>query len=274
MTDEKQGPAIFLTLERKARETVLNFDIKEIKAKNGIENIVQALNKLYVKDKLQMAYETYDAFDKFGRPEKMSIKEYINEFECLLNKIKKYGSSMSSDILASRQLIRATVKELTYDAMQLSLRRFSVTKTLTRQKQVVLMSKWNLTHSMEKLMMLLKMCITKGINLRKEDTTTTTTTTTKTATTITTTTTTTEEDLTEVEEEAEATEEEFRKDTSIQLILMVTFPDVEFVNPSIIEKTIALITLTKSPKVIQKKQCFTNPCFILKNSCDNLLKRH
>ena len=127
-----------------------------------------------------------------------------------------------------------------------SLRRCSVTKTLTRQKQVVLMSKWNLTHSLEKLMMLLKMCITKGINLRKEDTT-------KTTTTITTTTTTKEEDLAEVEEEAEATEEEFRRDARIQLILMVTFPDVEFVNPSIIEKTIALITLTKSPKVMQKK---------------------
>ena len=83
-------------------------------------------------------------------------------------------------------------------------------------------------------MMLLKMCITKGINLRTEDTTTIIT----------------QEDLTEVEEEAEATEEEFRKDTRIQLILMVTFPDVEFVNPSIIGKTIAMITLTESPNVI------------------------
>ena len=53
----------------------------------------------------------------------MSIKEYINEFERLLNNTKKYGSSMSSDILASRQLIRATVKELTYDAMQLQFKK-------------------------------------------------------------------------------------------------------------------------------------------------------
>ena len=73
--------------------------------------------------------------------------------------------------------------------------------------------------------MLSKMCTTKAINLRTEDTTTTTTTTT-------------EEDLTEVEEEAEAMEEAFQKDIRIQLILMVTFPDVEFVNPSIIGKTI------------------------------------
>ena len=134
MADEKQGPAIFLTLEGKARETVLNLDIKEIKAKNGVESIVKALNKLYLKDKLQMAYETYDTFEKFRRPEKMSIKEYINEFERLLNKTKKYGS-MSSDILAYRllksanledtpeQFIRATVKELTYDDMQLQLKK-------------------------------------------------------------------------------------------------------------------------------------------------------
>ena len=85
------------------------------------------------------------------------------------------------------------------------------------------MSKWNLIHSMEKLMMLSKMCTTKAINLRTEDTTTTTTT---------------KEDLTEVEEEAEALEEEFQKDIRIQLILMVTFPDEKFVNPSIIGKTI------------------------------------
>ena len=111
---------------------------------------------------------------------------------------------------------------------------------MTWQKQVVLISKFNLTHSMEKLVMLSKMCITKGISLRTEDT-------------ITTTTTKIEEDLTEVKEEAEATEEEFRKDTRIQLILRVTFPDVGFVNPSIIGKTIALITLTESPKVIQRK---------------------
>ena len=55
MTDEKQGPAIFSTFEGKARETILNLDIKESKGKNGVENIVKALNKLYLKDRLEMA---------------------------------------------------------------------------------------------------------------------------------------------------------------------------------------------------------------------------
>ena len=50
MTDEKQGPAIYLTLKGKTSETILNLDIKEIKVKNGVENIVKALNKLHLKD--------------------------------------------------------------------------------------------------------------------------------------------------------------------------------------------------------------------------------
>ena len=62
------------------------------------------MNKLYLKDKLQMAYETYDAFEKFRWPGKMSLKEYINEFEHWLSKTMKYGSSMSSDILPYRLL--------------------------------------------------------------------------------------------------------------------------------------------------------------------------
>ena len=61
LTDEKQGPA----------------DIKEIKARNGVENIIKALNKLCLKEKLQMAYKAYDAFKKFGRPEKMSLKNIL-----------------------------------------------------------------------------------------------------------------------------------------------------------------------------------------------------
>ena len=137
--------------------------------------------------------------------------------------------------------------------MQLQLKKIFGEKNSDLEKQAVLMSKWNLIHYLEKLMMLLKMCITKGINFRTEDTKQ-------------------QQDLTEVEEEVEATEGEFRKDTRIQLILMVTFPDIEFVNPSIIGKTIALITPTESPKVRQEL-CFTNPCFILKNHCNKLRER-
>ena len=132
---EKQGPAVFLTLEGKAREAIFNMDIEKIKGKDGVENTVTELNKLYLKDKLEMAYETYDAFERFRQPADMSIKDYINEFQRLISKTKKFGTTMSPDILAYRllksasleesqeQLIRATVKDLSYIEMQLQLKK-------------------------------------------------------------------------------------------------------------------------------------------------------
>ena len=132
---EKHGPAVFLTLEGKACEAVLNMDIEKIKGKYGVENIVTELNKFYLKDKLEMAYETYDAFERFWRPADMSIKDYINESERLLSKTEKFGTTMSPDILAYRllksanleesqeQLIRATLKNLSYSEMQLQLKK-------------------------------------------------------------------------------------------------------------------------------------------------------
>ena len=86
-------------------------DIKKIKGRDGVENIVTELNKLYLKDKLEMAYETYDAFERFRQPADMSNKDDINEFERLLSKTKKFGTTKSPDILAYRLLKSANLEE-------------------------------------------------------------------------------------------------------------------------------------------------------------------
>lgn len=97
----------------------------------GVKNIVKELNKLNLKDKLLIASKTYDVTEKFCRPEKMSIMDYMNEFGRLFNKTKKeiwfcnvpwhislqaveickYGSTMSPDILAYRLLISVNAKD-------------------------------------------------------------------------------------------------------------------------------------------------------------------
>ena len=147
----KQGPALFLILESKARETVSELDVDEINSDNGVKNIAACLDRLYLKDKTQTANETYDSFERFRRPDDMTISDYINEFERLLNKIKRYGSDMSTDIPAYRllksanlseqhqQLARATITELTYDTMKTQLKRYLViTRTLILAVQLTL----------------------------------------------------------------------------------------------------------------------------------------
>ena len=131
----KQAPAIFLTLEGKAREAVLELDVANLSCDDGVKNLTTRLDKLYSKDKAQQAYEAYDDFERFKRPENMPMAEFINEFERLLNKTKLHGCTMSDNILAYRvlksanlslpheQLARATITTLTYDNMTTQLRK-------------------------------------------------------------------------------------------------------------------------------------------------------
>ena len=130
---EKQGPAIFLTLEGKAREAALELEVKNISGKEGVKNITTKLDTLYKKDIAQVAYEAYDKFERFQRPADMSMKDFVIEFERLVSKTRSHGTAMSEDILAYRllrsanisehhqQLARATIGELKYDAMKSQL---------------------------------------------------------------------------------------------------------------------------------------------------------
>ena len=130
----KQGPALFLTLEGKAKEAALELSIDELKT-DGVQNIIKKLDSLYKKDSVLIAYEAYDKFEKLQRPDDMSITDFIIEFERLLSKVKSNGTSMSEDILAYRllksanvsqhheELARATVIKLEYGEMKTQLKK-------------------------------------------------------------------------------------------------------------------------------------------------------
>ena len=132
---KKQGPAIFLTLEGQAREAVLELDVANISASDGVDQIITKLNGLFLKDKTQSAFEAYDTFEKFRRSKEMSMPDYINEFERLKSKIENYKMSLSTDIMAYRllksanlseaheQLAKATIPSLTYEDMKMQLKK-------------------------------------------------------------------------------------------------------------------------------------------------------
>ena len=71
--EKKQGLAIFLSLEGKAREAVLELEVEQLNDDNGVAKVLAQLDKLYLKDKLQLSFQAYDAFRKFKRPSDMPI---------------------------------------------------------------------------------------------------------------------------------------------------------------------------------------------------------
>ena len=127
---KKRAPAIFLTLQGQAREAVLEMDIDKLNCNDGVKELLLTLDSLYLKDECSMAYEAYEAFEKYIRPEDSSISDYIIHFERLYNKAKSYKMEIHDGVLAYRllnnanisdthkQLIRATVSEMNYKNMK------------------------------------------------------------------------------------------------------------------------------------------------------------
>ena len=116
-----------LSLEDEALDVVLEIDESDISKENGVDFIIQRLNRLLKKDSTVIKYQTLEAFMTFKRPSNVSIQAYINEFDMRFFKTKSYGTVMSDDTLAYRllksvnlstyheELVKATIPDWQYD---------------------------------------------------------------------------------------------------------------------------------------------------------------
>ena len=141
---KKKSPAIFLTLNRQAREEALKIPVEELTAETGVNKLLEVLDEIYLKYEVSLAYEAYEAFEKFIRPASMTINDYIIHFERLHNKAKGYKMEIHDGVLAYRllnnatiseshkQLIRATLPDLRYTTMKEQLKRVFA-KTVTTE---------------------------------------------------------------------------------------------------------------------------------------------
>ena len=150
--DKKQkGPAIFLALKGKARETILA-EVKpaDLTGDNGVTKITDALDKLYVKNKSDNAYTAFDNFSKSKRPSNMSIEDYMVEFNLRLCNIRSHKIDLPEGVLAfylqdcvnlpkdQTALCRAACPGLTYDNMKTQIEHVYSSKqpTVTNDSQI------------------------------------------------------------------------------------------------------------------------------------------
>ena len=54
---KKQAPAIFLTLTGQAREAILKLEPNTLPVDRGVQNLIKALDNLYLKDRDYLAFE-------------------------------------------------------------------------------------------------------------------------------------------------------------------------------------------------------------------------
>ena len=108
---ERQGAAIFLSLEGQAQDAILELSEGEIASANGVKNIIDHLDKLFKKDETLQKYQALEAFETYHRPTNTTIQEFLIEFEKRYNKTKSYGTTMSDDLLAYRLLKSANLSQ-------------------------------------------------------------------------------------------------------------------------------------------------------------------
>ena len=146
----EQGPAVALTLEGRAKAAVLEMEIEELNAEDGLPKLIAKLDGLFLKDENQRVYAAYEEFETYSRPADMSIDDFISDFERLYNKVKAYKIELPDPVLAYRvlksanlvqtkvELVRATITTMSYKDMITQLRKLEdmvVSKHDTRVKE-------------------------------------------------------------------------------------------------------------------------------------------
>ena len=131
---KQQGPAIYFSLSDKIMNSCSDVTVPELNKDDGLNLLINKLEKLYVKDSKASAYLAYEKFASFQCPTDMNIIDYLNEFERLYYDIQRYEMTLPSGVLAYRVLIsanltpekqrlaRATITEMTYENMKKQLK--------------------------------------------------------------------------------------------------------------------------------------------------------
>ena len=108
-TKEEEGPLIYRTLTGRAKAAVKDLTPAQIGAADGLKSIITRLEKLYLSDANQRIFVALDKFEKFKRPNSMSISDFILAFENLHSAVKNHQCTYPDGVLAYRLLVSANL---------------------------------------------------------------------------------------------------------------------------------------------------------------------
>ena len=78
---KKQALAVTLTLTGKAKEAALGNTADRLNQDDGMDILIDTLDKLFLRENKDLAYESYMNFDYFKRKDDMNMSKYIIEFD-------------------------------------------------------------------------------------------------------------------------------------------------------------------------------------------------
>ena len=103
---KKQAPVVSLSLQGNARTVAKDIEIEQLNADVGMTKLLAELDKVYLKDDKDRAYEAYKNFDTYKNTTE-TMTEYIMEFDSRYNKAKKHEMSLPEVVLSFKLLENA-----------------------------------------------------------------------------------------------------------------------------------------------------------------------
>lgn len=104
---EKQALAVALSLQGQARAIALELDKAKLNDKDGMKFLLEALDKVFKRNEIDILYTQYSNFEKLERQKDQNISEYIVEFERQYNKMKSKAMALPEAVLAFKLLDKA-----------------------------------------------------------------------------------------------------------------------------------------------------------------------
>ena len=132
----KQAALLVLRLDDVTQEDIMDLmTLTQIKEEDGVDILLDHLDKMFKNDEAVTAYELYEKFVMYQRQPEISVKDYCAEFRRRYYKVISTGTQLSDHVLAHKllnsanltdretQLIKATISEMTYNNMLVQLQK-------------------------------------------------------------------------------------------------------------------------------------------------------
>ena len=132
---EKQALAVTLSLTGQAKAKALEIDVAQLNTEDGMNILLTALDTLFLQDEVDLAYNAYSDFESLKKEEKMSMSDFIIEYERRYNICRKYKMEYPDSVLAFKLLDNASlsVKERQLVLTAASDRKFSSMKSALKR---------------------------------------------------------------------------------------------------------------------------------------------
>ena len=109
--EKKWALAVTLSLHGQARAEAVEIDVEKLRDQNGMQTLIGELDKIFLRDSVDVAYENYTKFDKYHREEGQDMSSFIIEFERRYDRCKTSDMSLPDAVLSFKRLDSAGLSE-------------------------------------------------------------------------------------------------------------------------------------------------------------------